>query len=178
MIARYGALNTCVFEGAFVSPPQYMNGEARVASALAGPGAYVAQPGGTIQARFGWGSAADGLVANTRRGAADQLGVVLPLRAQSGALVIGWGWSWQFFDPVVQAFRIREGLPVTLLAVGDVWLRFAGGAYAGQPVYASLVDGSAISGDTGGDELTPWFVCSNAAPGGLAKVSTYAKFGD
>lgn len=175
---RSGALNVRAFEGAFASRAIFDNLETVFPSALAGAGAYVAPAGGTIQGRFGWGNVPAGTVGNTRTDASDQLGMVLPLRAQSGANVTGWGWTWQFYDPTVNAFRIREGLPVTLMSQGNFWLRFAGGAYTGEPVWASLVDGSAISGETVGAELTPWFVCSNANPGQLAIISTYAKFGD
>lgn len=178
MFGRSSALNVQAYEGAFASEPLYMNGQRRMPSAPAGSGAYRAALGGTIQGRFGWGNVPAGTVNNTRLSASDQIGVVLPLRAQSGAMVIGWGWTWQFYDPTVRAFRIRQGLNVTLMAEGNFWLRFAGGAYAGEPVYASLVDGSAISGETSDAELTPWIVCSNANPGQLATVSTYAKFGD
>jgi hypothetical protein len=59
---------------------------------------------------------------------------------------------------------------------GNFWLRFAGGALPGNSVYASLVDGSAVSGSAADCELTPWFVCSIAPPGQLAIVSTTAKF--
>lgn len=41
-----------------------------------------------------------------------------------------------------------EGQPVTLLAEGDVWAEFAGGAAIGQFVFASYADGSAIAGAT------------------------------
>lgn len=178
MSVRSGALSTQVFEGAFASPALFQNGERRMPSAPAGAGAYVAPAGGTIQGRFGWGNVPAGTVNNTRLDASDQLGVVLPIRVQSGAMVIGWGWTWEFYDPTVKAFRIRQGIVVTLMAEGNFWVRFAGGAYTGEPVYASLVDGSAISGQTDNAELTPWTVCSNAGPGQLAMISTYAKFGD
>lgn len=177
MFGNQRALNTQVFEGAFASLPRYINGQPRMPSAPAGPGGYVGQAGGTIAARFGWGNNAAHTVANTRTSAQDQLGVVVPLFSGYGAGVVGFGHSWQFYDPAVRAFRIRQGLPVTLMAKGDFWLRFAGGAYTGMPVYASLVDGSAIAGETTGAELTPWFVCSNAPGCGLAMVSTNAHFG-
>lgn len=146
-------------------------------SAVATAGGYVAQEGGTIAARFGWGNNDAHTVANTRTSAQDQLGVVIPLVSGYGAGVIGFGRSWQFYDPAARAFRIRQGLPVTLMPRGDFWLRFVGGAYTGMPVYASLVDGSAIAGETADAELTPWFVCSNAPGGGLAMVSSSAYFG-
>lgn len=180
MFSNLSALGTQVFEGAFVKAPLGRNLQVLVPSAVGGaPTQFQSAPpgGGTIQGRFGWASAADGLVTNTRRAASDQLGVVLPYQARSGADVIGAGWSWQFFDAAVKAWRIRQGLPITLMPVGEFWLKFAGGAFTGEPVYASTVDGSAISGVSSDAELTPWLVCSNANAGDLAAVSTYAKFG-
>jgi hypothetical protein len=167
------------FEGAFVCAPlDRSNGPTwsnPVPSVLAGPTALRAAPGGVLQGRFAWANPATGLVSNTRVTAQDQIGIVKPYRSASGADVVGFGWTWQFFDPVANAYRIRQGLNVNLFAAGPMWLRFAGGAYAGQMVYASHVDGSASSGS--GDELTPWIVSSNSSPGNLAIVSTTAKFG-
>lgn len=177
MLDNQGAFGTGVYEGAFASIPRFINGQARMPSAISTAGGYVAQAGGTIAGRFGWGNNSARMVANTRSSAQDQLGVVLPLAAGYGAGVIGFGRSWQFYDPLVRAFRIRQGINVTLMAQGNFWLRFAGGAYTGMPVYASLVDGAAISGETANAELTPWKVCSNTAPGCLAIVSTSAYFG-
>lgn len=180
MFGPSSALAGYPYEGAFVTPPiDRSNGPTwfnPVPSVLAGPGGLRAPPGGTIQGRFGWASADDGLVRNTRLAASDQIGIVKPYRSASGADVVGANWSWQFFDPLVCAFRVRQGLNVNLLAAGPFWLRFAGGAYAGEPVYASLVDGSAVSGSAAGCELTPWVVSSNGDPGNLAIVSTTAKF--
>lgn len=178
MSVNQGPLGAQVFEGAFASRATYQNGQNRFPSAPAGAGAFVAQPGGTIQGRFGWGDPATGLVANTRVTSADQIGIVLPLQISNGSLVQGYGWSWQFWDPLVCAWRIRQGINLTLMAEGEFWLRFAGGAYTGESVYASLVDGSAISGQTDDAELTRFKVCSNAGPGCLAMVSPYAFFGD
>jgi hypothetical protein len=166
-----------VYEGAFASIPRFINGQARMPSASPTAGGFVAQAGGTIAGRFGWGNNASHQVANTRSSDHDQIGVVLPLASGYGAGVIGFGRSWQFYDPLVRAFRIRQGINITLMTRGDFWLRFAGGAYTGMPVYASLVDGAALSGETDNAELTPWVVCSNAPPGCLAIVSTNARFG-
>jgi hypothetical protein len=165
-----------MIEGAFVTNPQDRNnGPATFNPVPSVLGSWVAAPGGTIAARFGWANPATGLVSNTRISAQDQIGIVLPNSSRGG--VVGFGPSWRFFDPAVQAFRIRQGIGVTLIAAGPIWLRFAGGAIAGQPVYASLTDGSAISGAAANSELTRWVVASNAGPGALAVASTYAFFG-
>lgn len=177
MLDNLTPFGTGVFEGSFAAIPRFINGQARMPSAVPTAGGFVAQAGGTIAGRFGWGNNDAHTVANTRSGAQDRLGVVLPLASGYGAGVVGFGRSWQFYDPLVRAFRIRQGIVITLMTRGDFWLRFAGGAYTGMPVYASLVDGAAFSGETDNAELTPWKVCSNTAPGCLAIVSTNARFG-
>ncbi len=180
MFGNSGALNGYPFEGAFVSAPvdrslapTFYN---PVPSVLASPGALRAAPGGTLQGRFGW-AGADGLVRNTRLAPGDTIGIVKPFRSSSGADVVGYGWTWQTWDSVARAFRVRQGLGVNLIASGPFWVRFAGGAYTGEPVYASLLDGSAVSGPAAGCELTPWVVSSNGPPGNLAIISTSAFFG-
>lgn len=159
------------FEGQFVQPnPQYQLSNPPYTSAPAGAGQFVAAPGGLIQGRFGWGDPSTGLASNVPTAGAT-LGVVLPYA--------GWraDWGRVYFDPTVNAYRIREGLNVTLMTGGPFWLRFAAGAVAGQPVYASNVDGAALSGYTAEATLTPWKVSTPTAPGGLAIVSTSAFYG-
>ena len=187
-----GALATAMYEGAFASAPIAQNLEPRApfASSSAGPGAPRSNSPGTIQGRFGWLSSATGLVNNTRLDVSDQIGVVIPFRSLNpvnGGVVGGprglagpqASWTWEFFDPTITpcgGLRVRPGLVVTLHVRGNFWLRFAGGALYGNPVYASLVDGSAVSGPASDCELTPWLVCSQGAPGELAVVSTQAFF--
>ena len=181
-----------IYEGCFASQPLHQNLELRApfASALAGPGAPVSNSPGTIQGRFGWFNPPSGLVNNTRASVSDKLGIVIPFRSMNGANggVVGGprglagpqaSWTWEFYDPTVTpagGLRVRPGLVVALHGRGNFWLRFAGGAIPGNSVYASLVDGSAVSGPAAGTELTPWFVCTLASPGGLAIVSTSAFF--
>lgn len=171
------------YEGAFVTPPlDRSNGPTwanPVPSILGGPVGLRSAPagGGVIEGRFGWSNPDTLLVSNTRTTAADQIGIVQPYRSRSGAGVLGMNWTWQFWDPAVCALRIRQGLNVNLIAAGPMWLRFAGGAFAGDPVYASLIDGSAVSGSAANSELTRWVVSSNSGPGNLAIVSTSAFFG-
>jgi len=180
------------YEGAWASTPLAQNLELRApfASVIGGPGAPVSNTPGTIQGRFGWLNPATSIVNNTRETPEDSLGVVIPLRSLNGANggVVGGprglagaqaSWTWQFWDGTVTpagGLRIRPGLVVTLHSRGNFWLRFAGGALPGNPVYASLADGSAVSGSAANCELTPWFVCSIAPPGNLAIVSTTAYF--
>lgn len=118
------------------------------------------------------------------------MGLVIPFRSLNSANggVVGGprslagpraSWSWEFFDSTIApagGLRVRPGLIVTLHARGNFWLRFAGGALYGNSVYASLVDGQAISGPAANTELTPFKVCSIASPGGLAIVSSSAIF--
>ena len=161
------------YEGAFAQPnPQYQLSNPPFAAAPAGAGQFVAPSanGGVIQGRFGWGDPTTGLVTNTPVAGA-VLGVVVPL--------VGWraDWGRVFYDATVNAYRIRAGLPVTLVNAGPFWLRFAAGAVAGQPVYASNVDGSALSGYTVGATLTQWRVSTPTSPGGLAIVSSTSFYG-
>lgn len=177
------------YEGAFASRVLGQNLEiiGGYTSALAGQGAWSAGPGGILQGRFGFGNPSTGLVLNSQQTAADALGVVIPLRSVNTANggVIGGppafggpvaSLTWQTYDHTFKAWRLREGLVTTLGASGSFWLRFAGGANYGDTVYASLTDGSAISGALAGAIATPFKVCSPVAPGRLAIVSSTASF--
>ncbi len=179
------------YEGAFATAPLAWNLELRApfASVTAGPGAPRSAAPGTIQGRFGWLNSASGLVNNTRIASDDVRGIVIPFRSLSGANggVVGGprglagpqaSWTWEFWDHNVSppVLRVRPGLVVTLHARGNFWLRFPAGALYGDSVYASLADGSAVSGPAANTELTPFKVCSIVAPGGLAKVSSAAHF--
>lgn len=145
------------FEGVFAS----LNPRAVL---LAGSVAFRAGNDGLAVARFGWANADSGLVDNTRTSSGQLQGYVYPVVSGNSAMRVHRG----------QRF-VRPGVGVTLYRNGDFWVRFAGGATAGYPVYALLVDGSAISGQAAGAELTPWFVATDAAPGGLAIISTTSK---
>jgi hypothetical protein len=190
-------VNTCplaafAYEGAFSSQPLAQNLELRAPfrSVTAGPGAARSAAPGTIQGRFGWLNSASGLVNNTRIASDDVAGVVIPFRSLNGSNggVVGGprglagyqaSWTWEYWDATISpagGLRVRPGLVVTLHARGNFWLRFAGGALYGNSVYASLVDGQAVSGPAANTELTPFKVCSIAAPGGLALVSSTASF--
>jgi hypothetical protein len=153
-------------EGAFVF------GAYNIAATVnAGPaGSLRAGVGGAIIGRFGW-AGPDGVVLNARTLAEDIAGIVMP---QYGP---GVDWRQVFYDEALQVFRIRQGLGLTMLSRGNVWVRFAGGAVVGQQVYANLLDGSAISGYSAAGELTPWSVASPAQPGGLAIVTTWSTNG-
>lgn len=177
------------YEGAFASRVLAQNLEtlAPFSSSLGGAGSWRAGGGGVLQGRFGWGNPATGLVLNSQTTPADVLGVVIPLQSVNGANggVIGGppalggpqaSWSWQYFDRMYSAWRLRQGLVVTLMSTGNFWLKFAAGAGYGDTVYASQTDGSAISGETAGATETPFSVCSNCGPGELAMVSSTAYF--
>lgn len=177
------------YEGAFASRVIAQNLEilAPFASALSGVGAWRAGPGGLLQGRFGWGNPDTGYVLNAPTSPADTRGLVVPLQSinyANGGVVggpvrlggPGAAWTWQTFDRRFKAWRMRQGVVATLAVSGNFWLRFAGGANYGDPVYASLVDGSAISGAVDGAVKTPWKVVGKANAGGLAKVSSTAKF--
>lgn len=159
------ALNTPVFEGAFAC------GIYPAASAPCGEGGYAAGEDGVILGRFGWGDPATGKVFNERTDPTQQLGVTLPQFLNPRNRVYG---ALSAQGPVM---KLRQGKNMVLAANGAFWLRFAGGAYPGQRVYANLLDGSAIAGQTVGAELTPYFVATMAAPGALAVISSSSKYG-
>lgn len=178
-----------IWEGAFASPPVAQNLEIRAPfrSVTAGPGAARSNVPGTIQGRFGWLNSATGLVNNTRVDSTDAQGIVIPFQSINGANggVVGGrrgvaggqaAWTWQYWDPTVNALRIRTGLVVTLHNAGNFWLRFPGGALYGDTVYASLDNGYAISGVADNAEPTPFKVCSITRPGQLGLVSSSASF--
>jgi hypothetical protein len=178
------------YEGAFASRVLGQNLEtlAPFASSLSGAGAWRVPPEGLLQGRFGFGDYASGLVYNAPVGDAYELGVVLPLQStnNSNGDVIGgparfggpWArWTWETWDKTAKAWRTRAGLMATLMPQGNFYLKFAGGANYGDTVYASLIDGTAVSGAGVANTVeTPFKVCGNGAPGRLIVVSSSAKF--
>lgn len=178
------------YEGAFASRVLGRNLEtlAPFHSVLAGEGAWRAGVGGVLQGRFGWGNPATNSVFNTPTTAQDSLGLVIPMESinyASGGVVGGparFGgpaaqWTWQTFDRLARAWRTRQGIVVTLMDAGNFWLRFAGGASYGDTVYASMVDGSAISGVADGAVATAFKVCGDSCGcGSLVQVSSSAQF--
>ncbi len=182
MSAEIGA----AYEGAFASRVlgQSLETLAPFACAL---GSLRAGPGGVLQGRFGFADPTTGLVLNSRTTNADVFGVVIPLQSTNNAngAVIGgparFGGpfarsTWQTYDRAARAWRMREGIVATLMPEGNFYLKFAGGANYGATVYASLTDGSAISGATAGAVATAFKVVSPAGPGCLAVVSSTARF--
>jgi hypothetical protein len=178
-----------LYEGAFASAVLAQNLEtlAPYASSVAGPGSWSAGEGGVLQGRFGFGNPSTGYVLNSQTTAADVVGVVIPLRSVNGANggVVGGpaafggpiaAWTWQTWDRVNKAWRLRQALVCTLMPSGNFWLKFAGGAVYGDTVYASLTNGTAISGEAAGAIETPFSVVSNCQPGELAIVSSTARF--
>lgn len=148
----------CPVEGAIASRNPLIN-------AVAFSGAFQAAPGDLIVGRFGWADLTTGTIANTRTNAAQRLGFVLMQRGT---------WQRVYFDK--GTWHLRAGYAVTLEARGDFWAKFAGGAIPGNPVYASLVDGSAISGYAAGAELTPWTVSTFCGANGLSIISTWSNY--
>lgn len=109
---------------------------------------------------FGWADS-NGLVSNTKFSGEQRLGLVLPLMS---------------FRPVPPMWGVvPPGYQITLATAGDFYVCFPNGADVGQPVYASLFDGTPISGETPDAELTPWTVVVGCMPGGLAIISTWSK---
>lgn len=178
-----------LYEGAFCSPVLGQNLETLgpYASGLSGSGSFVAGPGGVLQGRFGFADPSTGHVLNSQTTPADAFGVVIPLQsvnAANGGVVGGpqslggpmARWTWQTWDAVNKAWRLREGLISNLMPAGNFWLKFANGANYGDIVYASITDGTAQSGVTDGCIETVFRVIDNAAPNNLARVSSTARF--
>lgn len=173
MIGDPQAPSQLVYEGAFAFQPPYYTlapGGPPYASVDAGQGSLQAgtMPGqsGIAAGRFGWANPADGIVLNTRVTAQDQLGVVISRRVNWESAYWSKGSRW-----------LRTGYNITMMGNGAFWLRFPAGAFRGDVVYADLTDGHAISGGTPDNaELTKFFVTSGCIPGGLAQVSSFARF--
>jgi len=110
---------------------------------------------------FGWADN-EGLVSNTKSlFGVQRLGLVLPIMN---------------FRPVPPMWGVvPPGYQVTLAIAGDFYVGFPDGAEQGYPVYASLFDGTPISGETPDAELTPWTIVIGCPPGGLALISTWSK---
>jgi hypothetical protein len=131
---------------------------------LAGPIEFRAGVNGLAIARFGWADVESGLVDNVRTTPQQLQGFVFPIVSgfSSTQIVLGVRYA-------------RPGVAVTLMQRGDYWVRFPGGARRGAQVYASLVDGTAVSGQAANTEATQWFVATDAGPGSLAIISTSSK---
>lgn len=160
-------------EGAFVLQPGFDANHGAITTLPAGPGAWRCGSGGCALGRFGWAHV-DGRVTNEREADTDLIGFTIPPYV-SPALNT---WQRNFWYRDTKTLRAREGTEIVLLTRGAVWARFAGGAWPGQRVYASHVDGQAISGYADDAELTAWSVLSVAGPGELAVISTSAHFGE
>lgn len=142
------------YEGAFASlnPRVVM---------LAGSVMYRAGGDGLAVARFAWADPLTGFANNEPTDIGQLLAFVLPVYNGINSVRVSRGVRY-----------IHPGLGVTLLSSADVWVRFIDGASAGQPVYASIVDGSPISGEAADTQLTPWWTVTDADPGELAIIST------
>jgi hypothetical protein len=132
---------------------------------VAGGGFFRVGPDGLYMARFGWADPSTGL-AHSARMAGGLLGFVQPIA----------GFRRRLTFAVADGVMIRPGYQCTLFKSGDFFARFDAGAQVGQPVYASEVDGKAISGEAVGAELTPWIITTPCGPGGLAIISTWSNF--
>lgn len=122
------------------------------------------EPDGLAVGVFAWANPATGYATNSKPNDETLLGFVLPVRGGNQRVYLTPG-----------RVHIRPGIEVTLAAAGDFVTLFPYGAIPGQPVYASTVDGTPISGYSDDAQLTSWAVVSYAAPGQLAIISTWSK---
>lgn len=139
---------------------------------VAGVGSLLPDPGGLILGRFGFADLSTGKAYNVLAdaGAHPVVGLVVPTCGTWQRIY------WYTFPDRSRARVLRSGLAVTLLRRGDVWVKFPGGAWPGQDVYASQLDGSAIGGYSAGAVLTPWSVIDRTDPGCLGRISTWSNF--
>jgi hypothetical protein len=131
---------------------------------LAGGGFFrAAGPDGLVMARFAFADVETGLAANYRSLPRELVAFVQPVAGR---------WRLNMRDLRV----IRPGYEVTLFARGDFYVQFPAGASRGQIVYASVLDGTPISGEAADAEPTPWEVASDCNPGELAIISPRSMF--
>lgn len=103
-------------------------------SVIAGEGALVSGAAGLTVARFAWADSS-GLVSNTGVGAPTGF-----VHREQQALITAYLAGYSMIIPA--------GRAVTLMRNAGVWARFAGGATAGQKVYASYADGTMTAAAT------------------------------
>lgn len=138
------------------------------ATMLAGAGALVTGLLGAIVGRFAWATPAG--IVNNFGSAGARIGFVH--RAQQALITAFLGES---------GMTIPAGLYVTLFTSGDFWGRFAGGATAGQKVYANYADGSLSAAATGsptnGGVMTASAGATFTASGSGTNLTTSAQTG-
>jgi hypothetical protein len=135
-------------------------------------GALTSGPGDTIMGQFVWCDPYQGTVANTR---------TQPYQIQAFLPTEYGSWNKIYVAPspsnaAISNRYLRQGYQCVPIVRGDFWARFASGAVTGQTVYASLVDGSPISGYAANAEATRWTVITNCGANGLAVISTWSTF--
>ena len=108
---------------------------------------------------FAWVNLDTGIVDNTRQRLTDQIGIVLPII------------NGQAVSPLQEL--VPPKYEVSLAMRGDFYIRFLRGANVGEVVYAKVLDGMPVSGETSDAQATPWHVVTNCAPGELAIISTW-----
>ena len=128
-------------------------------------GAFTSGAGDTILGQFAWCDPITGTVANTR---------IAPYQIQAFLPREYGNWNRVYFAN--GNTYLRQGYACTPLVRGDRWAKFAGGAVSGQSVYASLVDGSCISGYAADAEPTNFTVITDCGANGLAAISTWSIF--
>lgn len=137
----------------------------RASSLIAGGEASMrAGVGGVAIGRAGW-CAPNGVVLNARTTSEDLIGMV----------VIEMGdWRRVFWDSAARAWRIREGLNMTMLTGAQgLWVKLdSGGTYRAR-IYADPIDGRLVASYAVGLEATRWSVARPVGPGGLTLITTW-----
>lgn len=106
---------------------------------------------------FAWVNPETGVVENCRACPTWQLGFVMSAALPSADKL---------------SYTIPPGHEVSLAGGGDFYAVFPDGAKQGRQVYASIFDGTPVSGETSDAQPTQWRVMTDVPPGGLAIIST------
>lgn len=117
------------------------------------PGGYTCVPEGVVVGKFAWGRYSTGLVSNYFQ-AEGLLGIV---HREQQALV------QDFLD--YDNEQVLRGFPLSIMAQGDFWLRFAGAAVPGQTVYANAQTGEAVAAAAGQSTQSIGFTATLSAAG-------------
>lgn len=156
------------FEGgwASINPHTSMLNPNNGDPAISGYSSWKVGAGGLTVGRFAFADTVTGLVTS--------VGIV------SATVRVGFVHR---FQPVLIAGYLSQagnslyaGQEVDIADGGDFWVRLAAGSSPGTKLFATLADGSAVTGAPGGAVAgaieTRWFVDSFAPAGGVVKMST------
>ena len=128
---------------------------------------WVVGTGGVIVGRFAWGNTANGKLTSAHPGVSTvRVGFI---HRDQPVYITGLTLD--------SSMTLTVGQMVDALEDGPVWARFAGGATAGQKVYASYADGSCSAAATGAASTTTFSVTTTNGSPNLTAVGAGAVAG-